>query len=135
MVMPGNAANSQKCPAKHRSGQDPSILLIDLDLEAPGIQGSLSVDGHTLETGKEGGLAFTPAPGFVGRVDVRYRAIDAAQRESNEAILGIIVSPDPTPLTSFEAGADGWVAQNAMSGGTALQSSAFAKPTAPSGSK
>jgi mannan endo-1,4-beta-mannosidase len=107
-------------------GQDPSTLLIDLDLEAPGVQGSLSVDGHTIETRAEGGLAFTPSPGFVGRVDLPYRAIDAAERESNEAILGIIVSPDPTPLTSFEAGADGWVAQNPMNGGTAVQSSAFA---------
>jgi hypothetical protein len=107
-------------------GQDPSTLLIDLDLEAPGVQGSLSVDGHTIETRAESGLAFTRSPGFVGRVDLPYRAIDAAERESNEAILGIIVSPDPTPLTSFEAGADGWVAQSPMNGGTAVQSSAFA---------
>lgn len=107
-------------------GQDPATLLIDLDPETPGIQGSLSVDGHTIESRPEGGVAFTPAPGFIGRVDLHYRAIDTAGRESNTADLAVIVGGDPTPLTSFEAGTDGWVAQNTMNGGIAAQSSAFA---------
>lgn len=106
-------------------GQEPSTLLVDLDVEAPGIQTSLTLDGHAIEHTPEG-VAFTPAPGFVGRVDVSYRAIDSAQRASNVATLGVIVSPDPASLSSFEADADGWVAQNTANGGTVVQSPAFA---------
>lgn len=105
-------------------GQAASALLLDVDVDTEGTQSTFSIDGHLIES-TPAGLAFTPAAGFIGRVEVPYRAVDAAQRESNIATFSIVVSPDPVPLTSFELDADGWVAQNPDNGGTVVQSDAF----------
>jgi hypothetical protein len=62
----------------------------------------------------------------VGRQALSYRVSDSQGRASNDARLTVIVSPDPVLLTSFEAGSEGWAPQDAMSGGTVVQSNAFA---------
>jgi hypothetical protein len=66
----------------------------------------------------------TPAPGFVGRLELPYRAVDSVGRESNAATLSIVVSPDPMLVSSFEAGVEGWGPLNVETG-TVAQSRAF----------
>jgi mannan endo-1,4-beta-mannosidase len=106
-------------------GQDPATLSIDLDVEQAGIQSVVAIGDNQLEA-RPGGISFSPTPGFVGRVEVPYRAHDVAGRESNPAALSIVVSPDPVVLSSFEAGVEGWVAQMPNATRTVAQSSAFA---------
>jgi hypothetical protein len=106
-------------------GEDASALSVDLDIEQPGRQTTVQVEGSTLEWQGEGRLFFTPPPGYVGVVELPYRAVDSLGRESNVANLSLVVSPDPLRVTSFEAGLGGWAPLNAMNGSIA-QSSAFA---------
>ncbi len=105
-------------------GQDPASLAIDLDVEQSGIQSSLAREGYQVEA-SAAGVTFTPAPSYVGRVELDYRAHDAAGRESNSARLSIVVSPDPVVLTSFESGVEGWAAQMPNPQRIITQSAAF----------
>jgi mannan endo-1,4-beta-mannosidase len=100
-------------------------LHIDLDASAAGQQTALEVNGNAFEVDADDNVRVTPAPGFIGRLDLPYRAVDGVGRESNAATLSIVVSPDPLLVSSFEAGVEGWGPLNAQTG-TVMQSGAFA---------
>lgn len=104
--------------------QDPATLTIDLDVGVAGAQSSLTRDGYQVDAGPDG-VTFTPAPGYVGRVDLEYRVHDAAGRESNDARLSVVVSPDPVVLASFESGVEGWLPQMPNAERTVSQTTAF----------
>lgn len=106
-------------------GEDPSTLSLDLDVTEPGLQNVTVVDGSRFEWQGAGRLLFTPAPGYIGPVELPYRAVDSRGLESNVAHLSWVVAGDPLAVTSFEMGLGGWAPLNAMNGGV-VQSSAFA---------
>lgn len=100
-------------------------LDIDLDASAPGPQTAIELNGNAFEVEPDGNVRVTPAPGYIGRLELPYRAVDASGRESNAASVSIVVSPDPVLVSSFEAGLEGWAPLNADMG-TVAQSEAFA---------
>jgi mannan endo-1,4-beta-mannosidase len=100
-------------------------VAVDLDASAPGQQTALELNGNAFEVEPDGNVRVTPAPGFIGRLELPYRAVDGLGRESNAANVSVVVSPDPLLVASFEAGAEGWQPLNVEMGSVA-QSAAFA---------
>jgi mannan endo-1,4-beta-mannosidase len=109
-------------PLRHRS--------VDLDPDAPGQQREHVSPAGTFVLQGEGGVSFTPAPGFSGDAVASYVVRDARGERSNRANLTVTVRPDPDAalkLFSFEAGTEGWAsAAWQTNAGTVARSEAFA---------
>ena len=85
-------------------GPDQGVLSNDSDIDSPSLRAILAV-GPThgqLILEDNGAFSYTPAPGFTGADQFRYRASDSLS-ETAEAVVTLRITPQPVIISEFMA--------------------------------